>query len=317
MKKLITLIVFACLYGRANAQIIDTLPWCPPGATWIYWSHSQTSNLYYKFAYEKDTTIDNQVAKLLSVYEIEFTGGFDLPIVRNVRKKGQEYMRASGDSVYWYDDGRYKFIYSFAPVVGSNYEISNSAAYCLGNPGFPTSDTITVTTAYTTATFGSRSFQIYNTSGSSNWQMGTIINKIGGLTRPFPEINRMICNTSMAEYGMFTNFLVCYSDVLRGSFNVFSPAGHDCHNISTSIYEPAVIYKALQVYPNPVGDVLQIGIAGSNLKRVVIYNTLGNIVLTDDSKSNTLSLIKMPAGVYIIRATDLNDDLHIGKIIKQ
>jgi hypothetical protein len=63
--------------------------------------------------------------------------------------------------------------------------------------------------------------------------------------------------------------------------------------------------------------VLHVDIKGSNVKKIVVYDILGNVVMQDESRNNQLSLINMPAGVYIIRATDLNDDLHIGKIIKQ
>jgi hypothetical protein len=318
MKKLITLIVFACLYGRADAQIIDTLPWCPPGATWVYYSSPGFgANLYFKFTYQKDTLINNHIAKLLEVHSVLYTGGFGVPWVRTTAKVGQEYLYQSNDSIYWFDDNRYKFIYSFAPIIGSNYEISNARAYCQGNSTYPTSDTISVVSSFFPYTRSGRTFTLYRTSQNSYWQMGTIIKNIGGLDAPFPYINHMLCNNPEAEYGSYYEDLVCYRDSLRGSIE-FNPTGlYDCYDLITSTYEPPTLYKPLFTYPNPVIDVLHVDIKGNNVKKIVVYDILGNVVLTDESRNNQLSMINMPAGVYVIRATNLNDDHYIGKIIKQ
>jgi len=57
------LILFAMVF-QAKSQIVkDTMPWCPPGASWLYNMITATESYYRQYNYEKDTLIDGKLAK--------------------------------------------------------------------------------------------------------------------------------------------------------------------------------------------------------------------------------------------------------------
>jgi len=98
--------------------IVDSEPWCPTDATWIYKSFSPTSSLYYKFSYEKDTVVDAIEAKKINVNKIEYLGLQPFE-GRQESHVGVEFLYERNDSIYWFDliSEVFKFIYSFIPEV--------------------------------------------------------------------------------------------------------------------------------------------------------------------------------------------------------
>jgi hypothetical protein len=77
--------------------------------------------------------------------------------------------------------------------------------------------------------------------------------------------------------------------------------------------------SAISLYPNPAtsGKATLSGLSGSN--SISVYNTLGQLVLTEKATEETFSLdlSSQPAGNYIIKVTDSNDESRLLKMINQ
>ena len=75
MKKIILVLILFAMVFQAKSQIVkDTMPWCPPGASWLYNMITATESYYRQYNYEKDTLIDGKLAKKLSVDFIRIFG---------------------------------------------------------------------------------------------------------------------------------------------------------------------------------------------------------------------------------------------------
>lgn len=318
MRTIIFLIIML-FQSELKAQItIDTLPWCPPGATWIYRSFSATSRLYYKFSYSRDTTIDNKFSKVLSVDEIQYIGVLPT-LVRTSEWVGDEYLYEENDSVYWYDkvSNDFKFIYSFNPSIGDTFIVGNSRAYCLGDTSYPHSDTFIVS-SLETDTINSRILNRYNTASlTGNYTIGVIFSKIGSAPNPFPEINRFNCISSTAEYGEFYEELVCYTDSLRGNLQFSNLSSEECHDISTYSPDHAKIkMDNLLVYPNPTSDELYIDQLGIFPSKYFIYNIQGQCMAEGEMHDQVISTKGLQQGIYLLKITDREGNNQIVRFIK-
>lgn len=126
LKILLLFGLFIFCETNIQAQLIDTLPWCPPGATWVY---SQT-NRFYKITYLKDTLINGENSKSFVVEEAIrdlSTGNFnsEYQIVRT-----DLILKEKNDSIFYYWDkleseNEWVFIYDFIASEGDIYYTDN------------------------------------------------------------------------------------------------------------------------------------------------------------------------------------------------
>ncbi|MEJ5265526.1 MAG: sugar-binding protein [Bacteroidales bacterium] len=73
---------------------------------------------------------------------------------------------------------------------------------------------------------------------------------------------------------------------------------------------------AWKVYPNPVANELRFT-ANSTITSVEIFNTEGKLVLKAIKPNGSVNVALLPAGLYAIKATDINGKTYSQKIIKK
>ena len=77
----------------------------------------------------------------------------------------------------------------------------------------------------------------------------------------------------------------------------------------------------LTIYPNPAHQQLIISHNTSMLSILVIQNMLGQVVLTKNTLTaapvQSIEIANLPAGAYIIKATDAEGNQHYGKFVKE
>jgi hypothetical protein len=108
-------------------------------------------------------------------------------------------------------------------------------------------------------------------------------------------INKLSFSLSSSDTGMFgmnTPAYFCFDNIMYSLYNTIS------ENHTT----------ALKIYPNPSSDVV---FFNKKLNNVEIYNSLGQIVLTQPSMNDFINIRSLPSGYYLLKATDN------GEIIKQ
>lgn len=80
------------------------------------------------------------------------------------------------------------------------------------------------------------------------------------------------------------------------------------YNLDAITHTPTLAQTAthLTVSPNPVANELHISLNNKQLKNVYIYNALGKLMYSQNCQDNqqTLSVGNLPAGFYIVKATD-------------
>lgn len=308
---------------RASAQIlVDSGPWCPPGATWIYSTiGSPLSRIYFKFVYEADTIIQGISVKRIAFYQIDYTGiPQEPPLRRSSRKIWDEYMYASHDSVFWYDaqQARFLFMYRFNAAEGDYFVIGNPRENCPGDPTFPAQDTVWVTKVFTD-TISNRIYNVSLTSYDKGYQIGLVTSNIGASQSFLPSINVMKCPT--AEYR--GERLICYSDSLRGFVGIGSSLYglSECHDISTRLDALLPIPEALpfRPYPNPTRDFVTIETGQRIVKRLRIVNAVGQVLMdkTENSQNPRVTVASLPTGLYYLQVEDDQGRQTLLKLLKK
>ncbi len=306
MKKLTLILVFFSMFCQVKSQfVIDTLPWCPPGATWLYKSSSPSSSIYIQFIYVKDTFFYNLKVKKIVVEGIQIIGPSSSEFARTAEIIGTEYLYNSNDSIYWFDkiSNDFKFIYSFNPKLNDEFVIGNSRAICYSNPIFPKTDTIRVTQIFKD-TFDNFIFDVYNTDFKRNFKLGAIIKNIGSTSAPFPQINPQFCNNFKPEYGIFYESLICYSDSLRGTLTFSAQGKEECHFAKTFVKKVTKKQERLKskLFPNPAQNSIKIENA-ENIKyhSLGIYNYLGQQIIMQNGYKEIIDISELNTGLYFVK----------------
>jgi hypothetical protein len=322
MRKLMLILIFVSIFWQAKSQITkDTMPWCPPGASWLYKSSSPSSNMYFQFNYIKDTLFLGITVKKLNVEAIQiFFGPNRNEFVRRNGIVGFEFLYNANDSIYWYDkiSDNFKFIYSFNPKLNDEFIVGNSRAKCYADPNFPKLDTIKVTKLYKD-TFESIIFDVFDTDYKSEYDLGKIVKNIGSTSAPFPQVNPRFCNDFEPEYGIYYDGLICYSDSLRGTLTFWADGKEECHFAKTFIkkIEKNGGHFKSNLYPNPANNFIKVENA-ENIKyqSFCIYNYLGKEVMMQNNYNEIIDISNLNNGLYFIKIYHSNGITETIKFLK-
>lgn len=110
--------------------------------------------------------------------------------------------------------------------------------------------------------------------------------------------------------GNFTSQLLCFytdDELLYKNENISG-----CYLVSNDEIE----LSTLKIYPNPVKKTLIIE-NYSDISRVEIYNTIGQLMIKIDAPGNTINVSELPAGAYFITIYRNSQELLRMKFIKQ
>ncbi len=76
------------------------------------------------------------------------------------------------------------------------------------------------------------------------------------------------------------------------------------------------VLKEIEVYPNPVSDILNVKTSdGSEINKVILYNCLGEEIL--ETKNTNFNLSELTNGVYFLKVYTIDLEMFIRKIIKK
>jgi hypothetical protein len=89
-------------------------------------------------------------------------------------------------------------------------------------------------------------------------------------------------------------------------YGEYEPEGIDMNLVKFDLY----------TYPNPAEDVLYLSIQ-TPLRRVVLYNSLGQMQLNLENPERILNIECLMEGIYFINATDETGVVHKAKFVKR
>ena len=127
----------------------------------------------------------------------------------------------------------------------------------------------------------------------------------------------------------------CYNEWYEASYSVDFHC--DCDIVAEPPYEPtkntqpfkdngsgsdtrSLTGNTLNVYPNPMGEMLQIDSDGGNIEQVLLYNTNGELIMSQkypgkNNSSISLDASELPTGLYLIKIST-NSGIEVVKVLK-
>lgn len=312
MKKLI-LIYLALFPIGSQAQIIDNNPWCPDGARWVYFQTTSSCVWYRIYSYSHDTVIESKNCKVIKANYVEFcpnqSGAWNRA---NYNSDMLHYLHQSNDSIFVWHDNEFKFIYQFNPQINQEFIVNNyTNNNC--NPTFP-DDTLLVSSVEDYV-HNNLIYKRYYIQSHERWQIGRLINKIGGDEGLLPSAGE----TNDPCRFEITYDLHCYSDNLRGSVYYSNSAENgqfNCHYVVTSV-EENFSSQPVTTYPNPVKDELFIDNLTNKKCRYIILDINGRIIEEFSNEiSDKIDVRNLNTGIYFLRIEFENAILNV-KFIKE
>ena len=112
-------------------------------------------------------------------------------------------------------------------------------------------------------------------------------------------------------YDLLTNHSL-YEELYIANFYPFEDIAYPCGSYSGVSNEKEPF---LTIYPNPAQN--EIFVLGVNLKSIIVYDVMGNQVITEfDTESNKIDIKNLPNGLYIIEILSEKGDFLTSKFIK-
>ena len=287
MIRLLTLLIGICVTSNASSQ-----EWFPSGASWYY---NQIilfqGETYNYFEVTGDTTILGKACKIISggcSCGIPNVGGF---------------LYEEDDKVYAYnnDADSFRVLYDFNLVVGDTLIFE-------GDPE-GAGDGMFLIDSITYIQLGPLNLRVQHITHLSFFVVwgDKIIERIGSNGCLYPQDG--VCDP-------LTGGLRCYEDPEIGLINFQDPP-RPCDYNSTAITPVEV--KRLEVYPNPVSDILYIE-SEKVIKEIEIYNMLSTQYAYSKRPYNTnaeLNIEGLPVGIYFLKILTNDNQISIQRILIQ
>jgi hypothetical protein len=290
----------------STIQLYGQLEWAPIGATW-YYDNLEGMNPpnvgYIKIESIKDSLInERQVRVLKKTYFTSHGDRIDL---------GNIYTFIRNDSVYYWTGYSFSLLYIFSAKIGDSWLVYSKETNQCGNDSL--GKVKVDSTNYKMV--GSFNLKYIYTSPDNNsiWSLGKVIEIIGSTDYMFPHSK----NCGVMDNVENARFLRCYYDNQLGTIKfsnipcdtvIFIP-------LKTNISE----MHNIKIYPNPVFDELHIESSDIILSKILIYNSLGQLIFLQNINSSffELSLNNYSSGIYQFIIFDNKANYYSKKVIKK
>jgi hypothetical protein len=300
-----------CIYisDQIKAQTLDTAPWCPPGATWVYAYGTWGSISFNEYKYLKDTIYEGINAKKIQNNRISFFGP-TYPYNKIISYIGDEYLYLSNDSLFYFDpiNGEYIFYFNFNANQSTIIPVKNPRELCLSDSLYPDSDTLQVlsTDNDTMSNIIFNVFKMNDIINNKNYIIGDIYKNIGSSYCFLPRIN--FSNCILPSSSNNGEGIVCYFDSLRGNL-FYGSLLLDCSEIWSgySLLENEIGSKySFNLYPNPAQNNLYIEYTNhfTTFTSYQIFNIAGQLLKQGNLENNSIPIQEIPEGVHILTLFD-------------
>jgi hypothetical protein len=304
MKNLVTLLLCISLSCFIKSQTLDTAPWCPPGATWVYSFGTWGAITFNEYKYVKDTIYKGVTAKKIEHNWVTFNGP-TYPYNKVVSYLGDEFLYLSNDSLFYFDPitNEYVFYFNFNANISVSLDVKNPREECLSNSFFPNTDTLNILSIEndTISNLVFRVFKLNDIVQYKNYIIGDIYKNIGSSYSFLPRINPANCiSPSSANSG---EALVCYYDSMRG-YLFQGTLLLDCNDIwsgNTYIKEQNGTDFHLNIYPNPSNGYLWVDVDNNNEYDYTIFDYSGKFIQNGKTQGGKINVLEIKNGLYYIK----------------
>jgi hypothetical protein len=283
--------------------------WVADGAKWHYYENGFARFRVIIIEKGNDTIIESKNVTILNetIYEWNFTH-MEIPYI--YPSAPAYYTYASGDTVFFYMGGEYKWFYHFNLQVGDSidYDYLGGCGCDIGICVVDSTGTIVINSDTLRWIF----LRPLATSGFGF--NGKIIERIGPVGGNFFLPTEMYCDTVISCVPEFPSYgFRCYSDLNFPTYNVTS---QDCdYDIRVSTEEKAEPIL-ITVFPNPAQSFLFVANAHEAELNVTVFSMHGSKALTATLKNGSaLDISDLPSGTYFL-SVSANDWIYQKKIVK-
>ena len=290
------------LSGLVGCLSLVAQSWCPPGAQWIYDVGSPWITALEQFTYSGDTIVDGYPAQRIDrVYQ-------QTSPMNVVASWNPFFTRTNGDVVWEWNGTEWDTLYWFSAVPGDHWQpFWPNMADCPDHAWLVLDTSTTVVSGIPLRTL---LLELTELGVSTGQQPLTIRERFGGGGGfGFPGNAPSSCGGVYECYCTFG----CYQD------QDIVPVGGPC---ALSLSAPTLMGRdqGLQVFPNPVSDVVTIVLPDRTpMPRVEVLGMDGRLVMTlhPDNGTSTFPLTGLNAGLYLIRAFGHNGTVRTATVAVQ
>jgi hypothetical protein len=313
MKKTKILIaVVLTLIGVSSSFSSSAQEWGEVGTKWVYQTISQGAPRLHKYEVTKDTLIGNFNAKKIEVTQINFTGISSFTVL-NEFHYGNLFFYAQGDSIYWYNNFTFEFLYDLSPSIGDLWETKENQAFSCINT-LETLDTQRVISVEPRDVDG-KIIDVYGIDVGQDWFFGFEVYKgIGPSMSLFPIPSSNCQGIDILAFQVTPSNLLCYSNDVNESiiFNTISSISGfvSCGEYVVSVEDfsrDESLYpqeSTINIFPNPAKNKLYIKNDKEDMQfKVHIFDITGKSVgeflePTNEIDLQTLNLLN---GIYFLQ----------------
>ncbi|MBX7202837.1 MAG: T9SS type A sorting domain-containing protein [Bacteroidia bacterium] len=277
---------FVLVKSKLNAQ-----QWCSPGAQWEYSTYEAYPTLE-RFFYDGDTLINDLNCQIIrGAYRDLLLGPQGIILAHPEVLYQNYYTRTSGDSVFWWQSGTFRFIYDFGAAVGDSWTIYHPLPFTCW-PQTVTVDSIGTETingiTMRWVKFTPDTLQAVNFGGKAYERFG-LVNKF-----LFPGNSWYCTNTDTKQFGF-----LCYSDDQLGSIGSES----NCNLYETaSIQSHAKEYSEVYIYPQPADNFIIVKHEKFFHGNYAILNLAGQQLIGGEFSGQQISIeLNIPSGIYLLK----------------
>jgi hypothetical protein len=295
--------------------------WVDSGAVWHYdyWNIGEMG--FDKFIYANDTVIEGKNCQKITQTWFRFTyNQYDSLVLLGEMPLNDNFTYVSGDTVFYWNDGKFFVLYNFGASIGDEWIISTS------NDGFGECDDtsrIVVTNKGIIDLNGTsyRYISVQPTSNSSMGLKGTYVERFGNIDlqdRPFQCLfpGPVQCDSlsGIVEWSYF-NFK-CFED---SSFTLYNPSFEDCEYYLNLLGTDEFISNEIACYPNPSKNILRVDYNFNSDVFVEIFTAQGMLIRSFimNKNSNLIDISYLNKGLYMLKFQSGHDENYTSKIIKE
>ncbi|MGM0651076.1 MAG: T9SS type A sorting domain-containing protein, partial [Bacteroidota bacterium] len=307
-------------FKRENDSVSLDWEWAPLGAVWMYSDTGFGYETYYFVRSEKDTVFKGKECKKLKLekYEESSNSVLDVEYRYTYQENGKIYMYSFGEDefqqLYDYTASEGDTIRKYCPLAPENcyadFVVDSVVERMPG--GWPGTTYPACETNITINTFHLDRF--YHSGGQGCGILGLGTSPVGNYVSFAGSVSSDMCD--VFEGGTNTRVFNCYYD---GNVNIFSSKNDSCisyYQAHLDISQNNVNSK-IELYPNPVNDVLTIRLNQSHEGLIKIFDASGRLIYQNliCSEKDSVDFSGFSTGLYYV-TININDQLFRKKIIK-
>jgi len=298
MKKRLLAVLTTVLCSTASfAQI-----WTGTNPVWHYNYTNGDEEGYIKIEQTGTSVIEGKSCQELTAIKHKFSAtGLNGAVEHTEIPYGLNYVYASNDTVYYYQDSVFRVLYKFAPAFASSWLVGLTDPAEFASQCNDTSYTTAI--AITTVNLGTEtaaSVQLSSNLGSELQLYGQTNSHFGAMESYLFPLRRSCDPNFVGSYDTIT-FKCFEDDVLT-----YNPSGTDCEYLLTQLGIDRHQQLQLSVYPNPAAGSLNVQVTeGAYHYRIV--SVTGEVVAENKLISNgeaTISTDRLDKGSYFLELSD-------------